>query len=413
MSQFHHLLDDDDDESMDWMPRRRKEEEALVVIPPPSTEDMQGKLAFRDKISNETSEHRRLEAHGGMADTGRNICSVLMDRERYGAQHPIMMSSSSQLSSRSMTYPSKIWREVQVFAEYGSMTRYHASYLHHLGGREEEQEGGGPQERRASPAVSTISVAFSSDSQTMASTHGDHTVKITSCSTGELLQSLEGHPRTPWTVKYHPTNVNIVASGCLGCQVRVWDWKEGNCLRMIRLDHAIISLSFHPSGHVLAIASGSRLHFWDYNNFAGRQDENGNVNNNTRGALTEVEQRHMLRCVHFPPNGTTLIVGGTNPQTDEQRRRGRGGMSGGGMTFYLRLWDFDLNATLHPEERDARDVRRLSRTALNQQRKALSNVSYSWISHLLYLCKCTISGFSSFAASDLCAKSSVVQRWWI
>jgi hypothetical protein len=179
---------------------------------------------------------------------------------------------------------------------------------------------------------------------------------------------------------------------------------------MIRLDHAIISLSFHPSGHVLAIASGSRLHFWDYNNFAGRQDEHGNVNNSTRGALTEVEQRHMLRCVHFPPNGNTLIVGGTNPQTDEQRRRGRSGMSGGGMTFYLRLWDFDLNATLHPEERDARDVRNLGRASLRMQRKALSNVSCRrYCTFFDYKNHVHFSGLFSWTASDICSTSTLVQ----
>jgi activator-of-BECN1-regulated-autophagy protein 1 len=371
MTDFLHF-DDDDEMSLDWMPRRKNQaDDPPVIVPPPSIEEMKERIAFRDEICQQTRQQRRIEPHGGMGGTGRNVMSVLLDRERRGAQYSVKKSSKPQ-SSRSMTYPTQVWREIQVFSEYCSVTKYHASYLHHLGGkREEEHQSGG--ERRASAAVSTISVAFSYDSLTMASTHGDHTVKISSCLTGELLKSLEGHPRTPWTVKYHPTNVDIVASGCLGCQVRVWDWKEGTCLRMIRLDHAIISLSFHPSGHVLAIASGSRLHFWDYNNFAGRQDEHGNVNNSTRGALTEVEQRHMLRCVHFPPNGNTLIVGGTNPQTDEQRRRGRSGMSGGGMTFYLRLWDFDLNATLHPEERDARDVRNLGRASLRMHRKALSN----------------------------------------
>lgn len=40
----------------------------------------------------------------------------------------------------------------------------------------------------------------------------------------ELLQSgvqtLVGHPRTPWSVKFHPTDPRYVASGCLGFQVR-------------------------------------------------------------------------------------------------------------------------------------------------------------------------------------------------
>ena len=30
-----------------------------------------------------------------------------------------------------------------------------------------------------------------------------------------------GNLRTPWTVKYHPTNPRILASGCLGFQMRV------------------------------------------------------------------------------------------------------------------------------------------------------------------------------------------------
>jgi activator-of-BECN1-regulated-autophagy protein 1 len=371
---FHdYHVTDDDDMSLDWMPRRRKEqEEPPVILPPPSPQTIEQRQAFRKTILEQTLQHRRIELHGGMGDTGRNIASVLRDREQYGAQHCVMKPRTKE--SRSMTYPMQVFREVQIFAEYSSVTRYHSSYLHHLGGQAEQDDAEEQDRTSSNSAVSTISISFSPDSQTMASTHGDHTVKITCCSTGQLLQTLEGHPRTPWTVKYHPTNNDVVASGCLGCQVRVWGWKEGNCLRMIRLDHAIISLSFHPSGHILAIASGSRLHFWDYNNFEGRQDENGNTNNNTRGALTEVEQRHMLRCVHFPPNGTTLIVGGTNPPSDEQRRRGRGGMSGGGMSFYLRLWEFDLHAALHPEERDARDVRTLSRT-VRLHRKALSNVS--------------------------------------
>jgi hypothetical protein len=369
--------------------RRQAQEDPTVILPPPSSETMEKRQAFRDVISKETSDHRRLQAHGGMGNTGRNIATVLRDRETYGANHCTMNPSPSSAPSRSMTYPLKVQREVQVFAEYSSVTKYQSSYLHHLGGQarmqQQQQDNQEQQQDRpaSSNAVSTISIAFSPDSKTMASTHGDHTVKITSSFTGTLLQTLEGHPRTPWTVKFHPIHANIVASGCLGCQVRVWDWKEGTCLRMIRLDHAIISLSFHPSGHILAIASGSKLHFWDYNNFGGDPQDT-----NTRGALgalTEVEQRHMLRCVHFPPNGTSLIVGGTNPPTDEQRRRGRSGMSGGGMTFYLRLWDFDLSAALHPLERDARDVRTLSRTALRQQRKALSNVSFD---NVFFRCSC-------------------------
>ena len=104
--------------------------------------------------------------------------------------------------------------------------------------------------------------------------------------TGKILQTLEGHPRTPWTVKYNPRDSNMVvssiehsfawavlepvarltvfasdiwllparaqASGCLGFQVRIWDCKTGACMHLTQLNHAIISLAFHPYADILA-----------------------------------------------------------------------------------------------------------------------------------------------------------------
>jgi WD domain, G-beta repeat len=303
-----------------------------------------------------------------------------------------------------VSYPMQLSNELRMFAEYTLTTKYHSSFLGHLGGNDPiDEQGIRP---ISSAAVSTISVAFSQDGKTMASTHGDHTVKITCCATGRLLQSLDGHPRTPWTVKYHPINSNVVASGCLGFQVRVWNWFKKTCLQMIRLEYAIISLSFHPSGTILAIANGTRLHFWGidvcdnddtqlntttsgitsnqlnvdpavvrYNSSRGSTDRNINVagvvsrqnsgsgNNSSSGSqstsnsrasvtpmLIELDQKHMLRCVHFPPNGTSLIIGGANPPIvppDVLSRSGRGGnaaggANGNGLSFYLRMWKFDL-----------------------------------------------------------------------
>jgi len=270
--------------------------------------------------------------------------------------------------------PRSIHQELVYHVEYLSSVQYHSAFLHHLGGWEEhgeyrnqarrrrhaqQQQPGAPVPPAPAPvaqssrAVSTISVAFSNDSQTLASTHGDHTVKISCCVTGRLLQSLDGHPRTPWTVKYHPTNSDIVASGCLGHQVRVWNWREPSCLQMVRLEFAIISLTFHPSGKMLAIANGTRLHFWGVKQ---QQQRTGLSQANSAASappLTEMDQRHMLRCVHFPPNGKTLIIGGVNPTPAAASTPGgppppprtRGG---GVMSFYLRLWDFHLSIALNP-----------------------------------------------------------------
>lgn len=304
-------------------------------------DDLADRFHHRNHMEEQARQHKRvLHPQSGLG----NILHSLRTRQVHG--------------------PSlRITHKMRLFGEYYALTRYQSSFLPHLGGRDVVgQDGNRPS---SSAAVSTISIAFSPDHKTMASTHGDHSVKITCTATGRLLETLQGHPRTPWTVKYHPSKPNILASGCLGFQVRVWDWYQRRCLQMVRLDYAIISLSFHPEGHILAIASGSRLHFWDYGNHAGGSNE--------QGGITQVEQRNMLRCVHFPPNGHSIIVGGMNPNPDDPRRRSRGGMSGGGISFYLRLWDFDLNAALYPQAEGGA----LARGSVRLHRKPLSNVSAS------------------------------------
>lgn len=67
---------------------------------------------------------------------------------------------------------------------------------------------------------STIAIAMACDGLTFATTHGDHTVKVFDFANGKQIRNFVGHPRTPWTLKYHPVDPNIIASGCLGFQVR-------------------------------------------------------------------------------------------------------------------------------------------------------------------------------------------------
>ncbi len=343
----------------------------------PDTNTMQSRWNFRDEILQ--PPRRRIHPH---SYGGRNIVHILYDRERgqcrtnappflpkvpssgmpspnsttsrvyeeedLTEQKRVLTQQLHEQRARCTVYPIRIVDEITYFAEYCSTVHYHSSFLNHLGGQDVCDTHG--QRPESSTAVSTISIAFSPDAQTMASTHGDHTVKITCCQTGRCLQTLEGHPRTPWTVKYHPRHANIVASGCLGHQVRLWDWRKHVCLQMVRLDYAIISISFHPTGQLLAIANGTRLHFWGLDPF--EEDSTSNEAQETTSSsnrLTEMDQRHMLRCVHFPPDGRTIIVGGVNPSNEDPRRRARALSSGGTMSFYLRLWDFDITVALEAQ----------------------------------------------------------------
>lgn len=186
---------------------------------------------------------------------------------------------------------------------------------------------------------STISIAFSPDNRRFASTHGDHTVKIVDFGTGSVVATLRGHPRTPWTVKFHPTEPDVVASGCLGFEARVWCISEERCIRRAEFDRAIISLSFHPSGEFLAIAAGTYIYLWQYASGAAPQREFGHP--------------HPIRCLRFLPESNAIVVGASNGVPSETRHgegQGAGAMDDPQppvrqrATFKLMLCDLDLEA---------------------------------------------------------------------
>ena len=180
-------------------------------------------------------------------------------------------------------------------------------------------------------AKSTISISFSPNGKQFASTHGDHTVKVIAFCDGKVLHKLVGHPRTPWTVKFHPRDPNIVASGCLAFQVRIWDVEREACIFLETLTKHIVSLAFHPIGHMLAISScgnmQNQLFLWQYG---------------VARPTKVLDAEHMLRCVEFSPSGRFLITGEANatrpnPQPRRDRTQGRAQE----ITVRLKRWDFD------------------------------------------------------------------------
>ena len=122
---------------------------------------------------------------------------------------------------------------------------------------------------------STIANAYSCDGKRVASTHGDHTVKIIDVSSGTCVKVLAGHRRTPWVVRFHPSNPNILASGSLDDTVRVWDISgndedgrsesgSGKCIAVRDFNKPIASIAFSLDGGCVLVASGHRLTYWRY-----------------------------------------------------------------------------------------------------------------------------------------------------
>ncbi|ONK70843.1 uncharacterized protein A4U43_C04F2100 [Asparagus officinalis] len=148
------------------------------------------------------------------------------------------------------------------------------------------------------PPRSTIAAAFSTDGKRLASTHGDHTVKIMDCQTGSCLKVLSGHRRTPWVVRFHPLHSEVLASGSLDHEVRLWNANTAACIGSHDFYRPIASIAFHAQGEVIAVASGHRLFMWHYNNRRGESASPTSV----------LKTRRSLRAVQFHPFGAPLLL---------------------------------------------------------------------------------------------------------
>lgn len=168
---------------------------------------------------------------------------------------------------------------------------------------------------------STISISFSHDGQYFASTHGDHTVKVFVYPSGEQIACLEGHPRTPWTVRFHPKNANILASGCLGNECRVWDISTAECIRKHTCKSSISCVSFSPDGTLLAITSGKQLLLWEYTvetRNGSRLTSSVFDGSHGPGLPREIlEKEQPFHMVDFHPSGTMLMTGEKNPASNQ------------------------------------------------------------------------------------------------
>lgn len=152
-----------------------------------------------------------------------------------------------------------------------------------------------------SASKTTLTMTFSPDGQRVASTHGDHRIYICDMLTGKHYDTLTGHPKTPWCMAWHPTDRNLLASGCLAGEVRIWDLENKLCHTWVNPGNLIIlSVSFHPKERLVVFATGNFIHFWDWT------EESPFL------SLMSPHERERVKYVEFDSSGTKLITGISN-----------------------------------------------------------------------------------------------------
>jgi WD40 repeat protein len=146
---------------------------------------------------------------------------------------------------------------------------------------------------------STVSIAFSPNGKTLATSHTEGQICIWDVVTGQQIVRFRGHTDSTWCVAFSPDG-NLLASSSQNDNIKLWDVTTGQCLKVLRghTGGAFIVV-FSPCGRLLISGgSDSDIRVWDLSS----------------GECTQVLQGHEngIFSLALSPDSNILASGGND-----------------------------------------------------------------------------------------------------
>lgn len=125
---------------------------------------------------------------------------------------------------------------------------------------------------------------------------------------GERISLLEGHERTPWAVAFCPHSPSLIATGDLGCQLRLWSTITGRELASRSLRNPISSIAFHPVRNLLLAAAGEKIFGWSFRSCISTPDEAAGHDDDSTSLVNFYTTDKSIRAVRFHCSGLKLLL---------------------------------------------------------------------------------------------------------
>ncbi len=151
-------------------------------------------------------------------------------------------------------------------------------------------------------AVEVLAAAYSPDGRIIAASGESDSIRLWDRSSGDLVQTLPGHPERVMDVKFSPDG-RLLASCSTDGSVKLWDYREGRLLQHFtnHVGNWVRRVAFSPDGRWLVPASyDGKVSVWD----------------TASGAVARtIPMKGRVADILFTPDGRYIVTGSREPDS--------------------------------------------------------------------------------------------------